>query len=888
MADVVKTHVVRTLAILRRPDALFRGMARHPEICCLLLTFFVTLVAKYGSSLQGKPVTMPPKQPQFMFPPTAMVADSPRGSLVPLIQLLSRDELVVVMYYAPWCSKSQRAREEFLKAANFLRSKVSFAAVNCWWPEGDCRKRYKFLMFPVVMVYHTKLDGYRYSGVMRSEHLIRFVENLLYPVTLVHSLPQSEEMVAKHENVVLGFFNLSSHSQENSYRQFYYAAMRTIERDPIQPVRFAVMTQAKLASGVNLFREEDIILLRLFNNSLVYPLRNNVTSSNLVTWALRNKGQLSVTRLSPEGLKSRVLADHLVQGPALILFHAENPLFEAERELHVLKTVALHFRQCMLRPRWSAMYSAWARVLRQDAVRYQQVAATCEKLRRTHAARGQASKCCISAIAQSLKRGNRVCSVCCHDDKVCSLLPTFQSTFANCSLPSDCQHVLLSYEWSHKCSICCRARADWTSQNPSRGHHRLADDGTKASFGFQESGFSHFSSHEGDPSSNRRPTDRYIRDHLERLPRRLCERLILEKQQSLVDHLTVQSGGFQLGTSGTFSGAKQFSEIGCSSNRSLSFYSIDSQNHWMFSDRLSVNISWPYQTSATVLFDKQNEEHYAMQENITISNAMSFILKFEKGQLERVRQSHSFPQTYCSAEGGRACIKELDAHSFTRAVHREDMDVVVLVYAHWCGFCQTFSHTFLSLAQYFAPSRHIEFARVNGGLNDLPWQYNFDSYPSVIFFPARRKADSVIFPEDKDKSLVNLIRFVLRHATYDTRLHLAADVCSKTCIQKNIVRSQARIQQLRRKSARLQLQLHHVSEATAGSRDTASVSEGEVDLRYYANLSADFLKRKLKDIQTNIEGLIRLLSYLQSNEGRELSKRQLASLFPVQSVKSGS
>ena len=42
--------------------------------------------------------------------------------------------------------------------------KVFFSAVNCWWPEGECRKRYKFLMYPVVMVYHTKLDGYKYTG----------------------------------------------------------------------------------------------------------------------------------------------------------------------------------------------------------------------------------------------------------------------------------------------------------------------------------------------------------------------------------------------------------------------------------------------------------------------------------------------------------------------------------------------------------------------------------------------------------------------------------------------------------------------------------------------------------------------------------------------------
>ena len=47
---------------------------------------------------------------------------------------------------------------------SLLPLQVQFSAVNCWWSEGECRKRYKFLMFPILMVYHTKLDGYRFTG----------------------------------------------------------------------------------------------------------------------------------------------------------------------------------------------------------------------------------------------------------------------------------------------------------------------------------------------------------------------------------------------------------------------------------------------------------------------------------------------------------------------------------------------------------------------------------------------------------------------------------------------------------------------------------------------------------------------------------------------------
>ncbi|BFZ03084.1 hypothetical protein BsWGS_06123 [Bradybaena similaris] len=234
MADVVCTYVARYFAsITRRPNELFRGMARHPELCCLALAFLITLVIKYGSSFKGKPVTLAAKQPQYMFAPASLVMDSPRGSLMPLIQVLNQEELVFVMYYAPWCSKSQTARAEFIKAANFFGGEIKFAAVNCWWPEGECRKRYKFLMFPVFMLYHTKLDGYRYFGLHRAEQMIQFVENILKPVSIIHSPTDTMEMIAKYDTVVIGYFNISSLDNVGAYRQFYYASMRILEKGKV-------------------------------------------------------------------------------------------------------------------------------------------------------------------------------------------------------------------------------------------------------------------------------------------------------------------------------------------------------------------------------------------------------------------------------------------------------------------------------------------------------------------------------------------------------------------------------------------------------------------------------------------------------------------------------
>ena len=44
-----------------------------------------------------------------------------------------------------------------------------------------------------------------------------------------------------------------------------------------------------------------------------------------------------VKRLSLEGVKSKALAEEINKGPALILFHVEDPLFDTELLLHMVR-----------------------------------------------------------------------------------------------------------------------------------------------------------------------------------------------------------------------------------------------------------------------------------------------------------------------------------------------------------------------------------------------------------------------------------------------------------------------------------------------------------------------------------------------------------------------
>lgn len=163
-------------------------------------------------------------------------------------------------------------------------------------------------------------------------------------------------------------------------------------------------------------------------------------------------------------------------------------------------------------------------------------------------------------------------------------------------LALSCHSIVLSYSWADKLSVCCYLR------NDSSEDFQLNQYSAEVNSSSEHQNVVYLKNETIPDSPNRRLTDRYVRHQLERLPRRLCDRLSLEKQQGLKSVWTpeLESEDADLEQKKQY-----FSHIGCQSNKSLNFYAVDSQNHWMFYDALGMK---PYITDdrpVAVLFDKQ-------------------------------------------------------------------------------------------------------------------------------------------------------------------------------------------------------------------------------------------------------------------------------------------
>uniref|UniRef100_A0A182K1H8 Thioredoxin domain-containing protein n=1 Tax=Anopheles christyi TaxID=43041 RepID=A0A182K1H8_9DIPT len=123
-------------------------------------------------------------------------------------------------------------------------------------------------------------------------------------------------------------------------------------------------------------------------------------------------------------------------------------------------------------------------------------------------------------------------------------------------------------------------------------------------------------------------------------------------------------------------------------------------------------------------------------------------------------------------------VREIYSSNFQRTVLESNRTVVVSFYSAQCAFCYIQAHHLLTVSHMLRHQPGLWFVRIDGELNDLPWEYTMDVFPSLIIFPKGRKADSRIFPETLKINVPNLIGFILSNLTPAERLHANFLLCS--------------------------------------------------------------------------------------------------------------
>lgn len=100
--------------------------------------------------------------------------------------------------------------------------------------------------------------------------------------------------------------------------------------------------------------------------------------------------------------------------------------------------------------------------------------------------------------------------------------------------------------------------------------------------------------------------------------------------------------------------------------------------------------------------------------------------------------------------------------TFNDIVADPTKDVLIELYAPWCGHCKKFEPEYRKLAKSLASDTNLVIAKMNADANDGPEAYVVQGYPTIYFAPAGRKNSPVKYTGNRD--LKELKEFMEEHA----------------------------------------------------------------------------------------------------------------------------
>lgn len=101
--------------------------------------------------------------------------------------------------------------------------------------------------------------------------------------------------------------------------------------------------------------------------------------------------------------------------------------------------------------------------------------------------------------------------------------------------------------------------------------------------------------------------------------------------------------------------------------------------------------------------------------------------------------------------------------TFQKLVLDKSKDVLIELYAPWCGHCKKLEPTYRDLAKKFKDVKNLVVAKMDSTANDAPEPYTASGFPTIFFAPAGKKSSPISY--SGDRSLADLEKFVRDHAT---------------------------------------------------------------------------------------------------------------------------
>lgn len=290
----------------------------------LLVTITCSLFAAFRLLPQRKST-----DPPVFFSSSSGILDFRYGEMTKLSLRVLEHEVAFVLYYAHWDLDSMRYKSEHESIAKVFSEEIFFAAINCWWPDGECSKVMRLKRFPVLLAHVRSVGDVEYRGPLVPSYIIPFLDSLLDPVIPIHSPGDLLDLRSRHDAVIVRFFDFRESGQPHGYNNYLSLAVKALATDPWRRVQFTIVTSRKSAYKLRVTRPASLYMF-MWNSSLEVSVDDDRNQNDdLLTWiqnTLREKGSL-VDWVTPTGVKSNLLNAVMSQDPTLILFTPRTSLF---------------------------------------------------------------------------------------------------------------------------------------------------------------------------------------------------------------------------------------------------------------------------------------------------------------------------------------------------------------------------------------------------------------------------------------------------------------------------------------------------------------------------------------------------------------------------------
>jgi protein disulfide-isomerase A1 len=142
-------------------------------------------------------------------------------------------------------------------------------------------------------------------------------------------------------------------------------------------------------------------------------------------------------------------------------------------------------------------------------------------------------------------------------------------------------------------------------------------------------------------------------------------------------------------------------------------------------------------------------------QDLTTEELREWIKDGNEGKIKLERLSQPKPEK--DAEPGQVAV--VVGNTVQELVLDPSKDVLLEVYAPWCGHCQKLEPIYEELAKSFKDTESVRIAKLDGSSNEQDL-YDVQGFPTILFFPANNKTPIVF---SGARTLEGLRAFVLEH-----------------------------------------------------------------------------------------------------------------------------